>query len=312
MIRGGELHIHPKLHFIFGSKPIQVPILGMIYHMESGTLKVLWVTCQIIQSINFNLSVQFPPPYATLMYYFSFFELDFLSIECYKSGYILSVYLASLFPVLLAILCWLLFLFRRFRLFTKSTRYRKQNEAQKLYSGHMRAFLLIIYIFVPPVSLHTRIYTSIKKYILTAVFIFFLFSFNKFYIYIFPHFFFYKEKTLCMCLLFSLSHPHSLPLSLTDTQVANKQFRALDCQVLKDGQSFLRADTSVDCQSKSYQNFVKIDIILIFIYQCLPLFYVLLLWRVRDKLNPKAANKELALELRDSDESLEAIRVKQN
>jgi hypothetical protein len=91
--------------------------------------------------------------------------------------------------------------------------------------------------------------------------------------------------------------------------VANKQFRALDCQDLADGQSYLRADTSVDCNSASYHTFVKYDAILITIYQCLPLLYVALLWRVRDKLNPKAANKALALELRDSDESLEAIRV---
>jgi hypothetical protein len=173
------------------------------------------------------------------MHYISFFELDFLSIDCYKSGYLLTVYLASAFPIFLSIVCWVLYLFRKFCLV--SIHGLQYDGAKKLlWDEHMHAFLLIIYVFVPP--------------------------------------------------------------------VANKQFRALNCQELADGQSYLRADTSVDCNANYYQKFVVYDTILIFIYQCLPLLYVALLFRVRDKLNPKAANKALALELRDNDESLASIR----
>jgi len=231
-IRSGEVEIPNVLKPMFGDS-IHIPILGILYNMESGTLKLLWATFQIIQSINFNLSITFPYPYSAIQRYLSFFELDFLSTDCYKSGYLLSVYLASAFPIFLAIVCWSLFGVRRFMLIAIG------GNIKKLWDEHMHAFLLIIYVFVPP--------------------------------------------------------------------VANKQFRALNCQELADGQSYLRADTGINCNADSYKQFVVYDACLIFVFQCLPLLYVALLFRVRHKLNPKAPNKQLALELRDHDESLASI-----
>jgi hypothetical protein len=92
--------------------------------------------------------------------------------------------------------------------------------------------------------------------------------------------------------------------------VANAQFRALNCQTLVDGQSYLRADTSVDCNSHEYAGFVVHDGLMIAAFQCLPLLYIILLCRVRDKLMPNAGgNHELALEIRDHDPALQPVKV---
>jgi hypothetical protein len=64
------------------------------------------------------------------------------------------------------------------------------------------------------------------------------------------------------------------------------QFEALNCVSLKHGGSFLRADTSISCDSKSYLNFKALLIIIILVYQSIPLVWLLLLWRLRSHLNP--------------------------
>jgi hypothetical protein len=241
-LRSGDVNIPSSMHFLCGAK-LHIPFIGMLYHLESGTIKVMWSTFQIVQSISFNLSVNYPDPYSSIISYFSFFELDFLSVDCFKGGYLLSVLIATVVPILVALICWVVYLFRLvyFNALSFSEIDGWDSQSKQMFAQHVHASLLIIYVFVPP--------------------------------------------------------------------VANKQFKALDCQDLADGQSFLRADTSVDCNSVSYHNFVIMDSILIGVYQCLPLLYVALLFRVRHKLNPIAANKELALQIRDEDESLHAIKV---
>ena len=90
--------------------------------------------------------------------------------------------------------------------------------------------------------------------------------------------------------------------------VANIQFKALSCTTLADGSSYLRADTSVDCRSSDYKYFQMVDIGLICIYQSLPLIYMYMLVKVRDRLVPKASNVKQQLYLRDADESLHLVR----
>jgi hypothetical protein len=86
------------------------------------------------------------------------------------------------------------------------------EEKLKLFNDHLHAFLLLVYVFVPP--------------------------------------------------------------------VASLQLKALDCKTLADGSSYLRADTSVDCNSQAYQVFRGIDGMLFALYQCLPLMYIALLCQV--------------------------------
>ena len=50
--------------------------------MDTGALKVTWVTYQIIASTAFNLDISYPAPFSYLLGLFSFFSLDFLSLEC--------------------------------------------------------------------------------------------------------------------------------------------------------------------------------------------------------------------------------------
>jgi len=54
---------HPSsAHTTLVSQVLRIPLLGALFHMESGTLKQLWATFQILSSISFNLDVVFPEP----------------------------------------------------------------------------------------------------------------------------------------------------------------------------------------------------------------------------------------------------------
>jgi len=71
------------------------------------------------------------------------------------------------------------------------------------------------------------------------------------------------------------------------------QFHALDCVDLSTPADYfiehgyvLRVDTSVDCNSNAYKNFVVANCLLIVIYQSVPLVWFCLLWRVRHLLDP--------------------------
>ena len=87
------------------------------------------------------------------------------------------------------------------------------------------------------------------------------------------------------------------------------QFEALDCVTLANDDRWLRKDTAVDCKSDSYRRtFRPIVIVLIMVFQSLPLIYIALLYSVRERLNPKMANKTLAMETRERDESLRPYR----
>lgn len=55
----------------------------------------------------------------------------------------------------------------------------------------------------------------------------------------------------------------------------------------------LRVDTSVDCDSTAYKNFLIANCMLIVIYQSIPLVWFCLLWRVRHLLNPMGYDKSL-------------------
>ena len=89
--------------------------------------------------------------------------------------------------------------------------------------------------------------------------------------------------------------------------VSKKHFIALNCVELKNGERYLLDDTSVNCDSDDYKNFLYILGILIAIYQSLPLFYISLLYPIRDRLNPNIDDERKKLEHRDHDKSLESV-----
>ena len=100
-------------------------------------------------------------------------------------------------------------------------------------------------------------------------------------------------------------------------QVAMIQFQALDCDELAhNGESFLRTDSSINCNSAAYSYFKVADCLFIVVYQAIPVLWFVLLWRERRKLNPivknRSGNEEeqlrVILETRENDKTLGALR----
>jgi hypothetical protein len=67
--------------------------------------------------------------------------------------------------------------------------------------------------------------------------------------------------------------------------VVRRQFIALYCFDLQ-GEQYLKIDSSIDCNSSSYQLFVIFDVLGIIIYMSIPLIWATLLYRQRMVLNP--------------------------
>lgn len=88
--------------------------------------------------------------------------------------------------------------------------------------------------------------------------------------------------------------------------VSHLQLQALDC-VYVAGDSILRFDTIVDCNSRDYQSFYKADIFLAVVYGTVPIVWLVMLYRKRHRLNPNVPLLERALEIRDADEGLRPL-----
>ena len=68
--------------------------------------------------------------------------------------------------------------------------------------------------------------------------------------------------------------------------ISNVLLKALVCTDVTVGE-YLRDDTGVDCQSAGYAFFFIVDVILLVIYQALPLIYIILLVEVSAALQDK-------------------------
>jgi len=112
-----------------------------------------------------------------------------------------------------------------------------------------------------------------------------------------------------------------VPCTLTDLRprrylflpvVSNSQFKGLNCLKLAGGSgSYLKADTSVDCDGPEHQRFVFVNMILIICYQSIVAMYIYLLWNARKRINPSEkcdGDRQEALRMRDADKSLDPIR----
>jgi hypothetical protein len=67
--------------------------------------------------------------------------------------------------------------------------------------------------------------------------------------------------------------------------------KGLNCQSLKDGSSFLRMDSSIDCGTTSYKLFAVFDILLLFACQGIPLFWLVTFRRLSLRFRSKEADR---------------------
>ena len=90
--------------------------------------------------------------------------------------------------------------------------------------------------------------------------------------------------------------------------VASLQFKALSCERLDDGSSFLSVDSAIDCDGESYRQFLPWVYLGIVIYQGIPLVWLVLLWSHRRTLNPPCHDQPSALLLRDKRRELAPLK----
>ena len=144
------------LVFLFG---VELPCLrgNRVIHffrcIDSGSLKVAWVTYQIIASTSFNLNITFPSPFSEMLGLLNFFSLDFLSTECFvKSAdrYFATVYLYSAFPLAIAAALLMVCVLR---LVAVALSGGGVAEANHVKSQHLWFFLLETYVVLPPVAM---------------------------------------------------------------------------------------------------------------------------------------------------------------
>ena len=81
------------------------------------------------------------------------------------------------------------------------------------------------------------------------------------------------------------------------------QFQALKCIEVA-GASYLEFDTSINCSSSDYKSFLVLNVIFITAYLTVPLIWLTLLWRKRDRMNPFLSNRKYSLHMRDTDPGL--------
>ena len=92
--------------------------------------------------------------------------------------------------------------------------------------------------------------------------------------------------------------------------VCSSQLRGLNCvQYVNSNEAYLKADTSIDCNGSVHQAFIVHNLVMIFAYQMIPIGWICVLYRARDRLNPAGATDEAdALRRRDEDSSLQPLK----
>ena len=88
--------------------------------------------------------------------------------------------------------------------------------------------------------------------------------------------------------------------------VTTKQFQALSCFELNG--SWLRQDTSIDCEGSEHKAFTATNGVLILIYMLIPPSWIYMLYRVRHRLVPEGVEDEaIVVEMRDKDAHLSTL-----
>jgi hypothetical protein len=124
---------------------------------------VIWVTYQIIVSTSFTLDIRFPSPFSDMLQFLSIFSLDFLSMECLRPGddaYYVTEVMWCIIPILIAFLCFLVFLVRYFFMQRKIKATHHEESSKKIiekqkvnmFNQHIWFFLFLSYLVLPPIS----------------------------------------------------------------------------------------------------------------------------------------------------------------
>ena len=199
-----------------------------------------------------------------------------LGADCYVDSfnYMTRAYATSVIPIAMMVAIWFVWGLRR--LCVRSEQIERQA---RIFSQHTEASLLLSYVVgdadtMPPPRRYAGAITSAPIVVLIASTV--------------------KVVTFCN------PQPQTLPT------VVSVQFKSLRCSELEGlGVRYLLADSSIDCDSPEYDNFVADIVWLLAVYLCVPLAYLGLLYRVSGRLyTPEKASDN------DKENEIEAVALR--
>jgi hypothetical protein len=92
-------------------------IIRSLCMVDGGTLRVAYSTYQITSSVAWTSDAEFPQPFARMLQVMSIFSLDFLDLSCVRNASAFTTVIVwSLVPIVLEVLCLLLYVVRRARM----------------------------------------------------------------------------------------------------------------------------------------------------------------------------------------------------
>ena len=189
-------------------------VAGIARQVDSGSVRTMIITYQIVASVSVTLGVTFPAPFPLFLEALSIFSFDWISAECLTGSYYTFVLFWSIGPIFLSLLVLLVFTLRACLASDRAARKIIKRE-------HLYVFIAITFLVLPTVTSHL--------------------------------------------------------------------FKALDC-IDVNGANVLRVDTSIDCLSPRYTTFKVADVAFVALYLGVPTFWAVMLWRKRDRLNPKSGD----------------------
>jgi hypothetical protein len=133
-------------------------VISFLSSLDSGSLKVIWVTFQIVMSTSWNLDIKYPSPFSELLGALSVLSLDFLALECFEGNvdnrYFVTVYLWSAIPIILATMIILVMMARLIEVrYRMGYSWRLSNQTTIVLNQHTWMLLLLSYLVLPPVAM---------------------------------------------------------------------------------------------------------------------------------------------------------------
>jgi hypothetical protein len=238
------------------------------------------VTYQIIMSTRWNLNTKFPYPFNQMFPFFSLFSFDFLDFECLtnENKYMFTIYASSFFPIFISLASLVVYAVRVYflkqyhmRLGIDPSDEENSSPSQPINSGSASASPSSL----SPPWLQSANNTSSQRFEQSQQ--------NEgenqeAYIR------FHREKRIVLdqhiYFILFLSY-----LVLPGTSL--KHLQSFDCvELSKSGLYFLRVDTQIDCNSVEYINFRTNVMLLLGLYQMIPVVWMIVLYRQREELYP--------------------------
>jgi hypothetical protein len=99
-------------------------------------------------------------------------------------------------------------------------------------------------------------------------------------------------------------------LHITLPMIVFKQLEFFDCIILESGESYIRSDTSISCTSSEYLSYRPPMVFFLVIYLCVPILWMIILFRNREGLNPPTNSTDKNLPLYIRDHNLELVPLK--